>query len=273
MSNGLATRNGQSVSGDSRTQNGVLTPLVSRLPEEVPAREWADRYTEELHHAYRLIAAHVYRRGDLGRFAYAAFDFINATYFEGKLPETLLLWDLTDYGRCLGWCRPAADGPPIIKLHPATVYPADRVRDWARVWGYPRRWFGLCFAFDILLHECIHASVDYLLGGWEQLAEAKTYWTCHNNPLWIGEVNRIAPHLGYVGDAFTLKTPKRVPVPGEVTKTGKPLTRTVRIQDGEAPDFERFPHTMPCRVPFYLAKELPFPWERKWKKRRVVSPS
>jgi hypothetical protein len=266
--------NGQSVSPNTGTQNGTRTPLLSRLPEEVPARSWGDTYTEDLHHAYRLIAAHVYRFADLGRFAYAAFDWINATYFEGKLPETLLLWDLTDYGRCLGWCRSAADGPPIIKLHPATVQPRDRPNyRHAHVWGYPLDWFGLCFAFDTLLHECVHASVNYLLGGWEGLPGVKSYWTCHNNPLWVGELNRIAPRLGYAGDPFTMKTPQRVPIPGVFTKTGKPRTRTARRQDGEAPDFERFPHSLPCRAPFYLAGKLPFPWGRKRPKRGVVSPS
>jgi hypothetical protein len=264
MSSGLATGNGQSVSGNCRTQNGTATPLVSRLPEELPARDWAERYTQELHDAYRLIAGHVYSLHRLGPFAYAAFDHINATYFQGKLPETLLLWDLTDYGRCLGWCRSSAEGPPIIKLHPATVYPAEQPGGRRRyVWGYPRPWYGLCFAFDTLLHECIHASVNYLLGGYEDLDGGRSYWTCHNNPLWISEVNRIAPLLEYSGDAFTMKTPKRIPVAGAVTPTGKPRTRSVRRQDGQAPDFERFPHTLPGREAFYLGRQLPFAWEKK----------
>src|SRR5262245_7715742 len=98
--------------------NGLL---VSRLPDEAPDYEWSPKYDQALRDAYRLIAEHLY--GDRGRFAYAAFEYINATYFEGKIPEPLLLWDITDYGACLGWTRSPKDGPPIIKLHPGTVDP------------------------------------------------------------------------------------------------------------------------------------------------------
>jgi hypothetical protein len=124
--------------------NGPTPPWA--LPDVVPVPAWAATYDERLHQAYRLIARHLYRR--LGPFAYAAFDHINATHFETKLPETLLLWDLTEYGHCFGWCRSAADGPPIVKLHPAVVSPAPRPlssRD-RPIWGYPPTWFGLAFA-------------------------------------------------------------------------------------------------------------------------------
>jgi hypothetical protein len=279
MSGVLANGNGQSVSDNCPTQKGSVPLMLSRLPDEVPAWEWTARYTLDLHHAYRLVAAHVYGRGDLGRFAYAAFDHINGTYFEGKLPETLILWDLTNYGKALGWCRSAADGPPIIKLHPSLVFPVpptalerEAYEDPA-AWGYPEEWFGFCLAFDVLLHECVHASVNYLLGGWERLPGVRSYWSSHNNPLWVDEVNRIAPLLGYTGDRFTMKRPKRVVIPGEFTKRGKPKKRTRCVQEGNAPDFERFPYELPGRAQFYLAKELPFPWEANRKKRERVSPN
>src|SRR5262245_224729 len=67
--------------------------------------ETTPTYDQQVHDAYRLIARHVYRAYRLGEFAYAAFDHINAAYFDGRIPETLILWQLTDYGRCLGWCR------------------------------------------------------------------------------------------------------------------------------------------------------------------------
>jgi hypothetical protein len=203
--------------------------------------------------AYRFVADYLYRDLDLGRFAYAAWDHINANYFGGRLPETFILWDLTDHGNALGWCRSQRDGPPIIKLHPALVMPAAE-----EPWGIVRAHLGYVYAYDVLLHECIHASVEYLLGGCDGIPGWKSYWSCHNNPLWIAEVNRIAPLLGYQGDAFTMKRPRRVPIPGETTKTGKPATRTVRRQDGNAPDFEHFPHSLPGREALYIAKVLPF---------------
>jgi hypothetical protein len=58
-----------------------------------------------------------------------------------------------------------------------------------------------------------------------------------------------------------MKVPTRVVIPGVFTKRGKPKTKTVRIQTGDAPDFERFPHTLPGRELRYLTRTLPFPWE------------
>jgi hypothetical protein len=243
--------------------NGKNGPIVSpswetQLRDFAPAAAWSETYNAELHRAYRTVAAHVY--GPLGVFAYAAFGFINATYFEGKLPETLILWDLIERAHCLGKTRSPADGPPIIKLHPSIVHPKD-LR--SPPWGIPLKRLGFCFAFDTLLHECIHASVEYLLGGWQRLPGARSYWTSHNNPLWVAELNRIAPMLGYQGDRFTMLTPKRVPIPGTVGPRGKPKTKTVRGQDGGAPPFERFPYGLPGREKFHLARVLPFPWESR----------
>jgi hypothetical protein len=252
--------NAPAVSCNCKTQRAL--PLVTRLPDEAPRADWQERYDVELHAAYRLVAQHVYRAGRLGEFGYKAFDHINTAYFEGKLPETLILWDLTAYGRCLGWCRSAADGPPIIKLHPSIVEPAARPptlpRHLQKVWNVLIPWLGWAFAFDILLHECIHAAVNYLHGGYERLPGVRSYWTSHNNPLWVGELNRIAPLLGYYGDPFTMRLPKRVP--GEVSPDGKPATRSVRAQDGNAPAIERFPYGVPARSALYLAKKLPFAW-------------
>jgi hypothetical protein len=229
------------------------------LPDVVPIPTWAATYDEQLHQAYRLIARHLYRR--LGAFAYAAFDHINTTYFAAKLPETLVLLDITEYGHCLGWTRSAADGPPIIKLHPSLVAPARGPLARRLVWSMPRTWFGLAFAYDVLLHECCHVAVDYLHGGWEMLSARRSYWTSHNNPVFVAECNRLAPMLGYIGDPFTMKRPRRVPIPGAITASGRPKTKTVRIQAGSAPDFEQFPHTLPGREERYLTQTLPFPWE------------
>jgi hypothetical protein len=258
-----AEKNGVDVSpqlGDT----GGRPPIVSRLPEAAPSFDWESRYDGDLHTAYRTVARHVYRFGRLGEFAYTAFDHINRTYFGGKLPETLILWDITEYGHLFGWCRSAEDGPPIIKLHPALVYPATE-----NPWRIDPAWFGLPYAYDVLLHECVHASVGYLLGGWGRRADYRSYWTCHNCPAWVGELNRLAPLLGYRGDPFRLRTPRRVPT-GEIGKNGKPLTKTVRRQDGGAPALEHFPHNLPGRESFYLGQKLPFPWAKKVK---CVSPT
>jgi hypothetical protein len=199
-----------------------------------------------IHAAYRLIAEHLYRIGNLGRFAYAAFDHINATFFGGKLPETLILWDLTEYGNALGWCRSSADGPPIIKLHPNLIFSPNRPplyrRD--RRWCIPVELLGRCYAFDVLLHECTHAYIDYVLGGWAHLdGPQRSKWTCHNNPLWVGECNRIAGLLGF-GACYVMKKYRRV--------EGK------LAYGCDGPDFEHFPHSIPGREDFYRRRQLPF---------------
>src|SRR5262249_21231745 len=126
---------------------------------------WAGTYNEQVHAAYRLIARHVYRVGGLGDFAYAAFEYINVTFFDGRLPEPLILWDITNWGKCLGWTRSPTDGPPIIKLHPSIVAPSDgkhRLRG-STPWNIKHP--GRCYAYHVLLHECVHAAVNYLHGG------------------------------------------------------------------------------------------------------------
>jgi hypothetical protein len=216
----------------------------------------------EIHSAYRLVADHLYRHGNLGKFAYAAFDFINATYFGGSLPETLILWDLTDYGHCLGWCRSSNDGPPIIKLHPNLVMGSSDPHQEER-WHVPLELLGRCYAFDVLLHECIHACINYNLGGWERLdGPQRNKWTSHNNPLWVAECNRIAKLLGYPS-TYTMKKYRRVGGEGSyVDKAGrKRKKRRGRLEYGcDGPDFERFPHEIPERKAFYRAEVLPFKW-------------
>jgi hypothetical protein len=199
----------------------------------------------EIHAAYRLIAQHLYR--SLGRFAYLAFDHINTVFFDGKLPETLILWDLTDYGRCLGKTRSSpADGPPIIKLHPNLVMspsaPRSRQRD--ERWSIPVEMLGRCYAYDILLHECIHVHVNYNLGGLESLdGSQRSSWTSHNNPLWVAECNRIAGLLGY-SITYEMKRYRRV---------------EGRVKYGcDGPNFEDFPQTIPGREDFYRRRQLPF---------------
>jgi len=183
-------------------------------------------------------------------------------HFSGELPETLLLWDLTEHGHNLGWCRSSEQGPPIIKIHPATVSPAEwRYLFNSGPWSIPMSHVGLCFAYDVLLHECTHACVEYLRGGWRDSPHCRSYWTSHNNPAWIAELNRLAPALGYRGDPFTLKRPRRVAVPGQFTRSGKPVTRTQLCQDGNAPNPEHFPHLLPHREKFYVSNKLPFAWE------------
>jgi hypothetical protein len=235
---------------------GLIAPnrLGGQFVSEHNGFAWTTTYDERIHEAYRLIARHVYKHGGLGEFAYCAFDYINATFFAGRLPEPLILWDITDYGACLGWTRSASDGPPIIKLHPSTVYPADSKR---LPWGMPRGFIGFRYAYHVLIHESIHAAVNYLHGGYENIPGRKKAWTSHNNPLWVSEVNRISILMGLPAN-YVMKRNRRVPT-GEVDDKGRPVTKVKYVGDG--PPFERFPLDAPGSEEFYRRGELPFSWE------------
>jgi hypothetical protein len=248
------------VSNESQQAAGPGRPAHAR-PGRARARgagprpfAWAGTYNERVRQAYRLVARHVYR--GLGEFGYAAFDHVNAAYFGGRLPEPLILWDITEYGGCLAFARPSAEGPPVIKLHRSLVEPADVEReDGVGPWGIPLEVLGPCYAYYTVVHECMHVSVEYLLGGFRSRPDRKSYWTSHNNPLWVGECNRIAGLMGVPAD-YRMKTYRRVAT-GEVVN-GKPVRKQVYGSDG--PGFEGFPHCTPGASEFYRAGRLPFAW-------------
>lgn len=204
--------------------------------------------------AARLVAVECY--GDLGEFGYQAFDWINATLFDGRLPVPLILWELTAHGACLGLTTSRHGAPPVIRLHPSLLGgPAP----WANPWRVPADQLGPAYALDVLIHECMHVAVAYLLGG----ANGPT---SHNNPGWVGEAQRIGPLLGLQFRAGRSVT-KRVPIAGgDLGPSGKPKTRTVRVtEDGASVQFRdiaSFPHAVRACLTdaggYYRANALPF---------------
>jgi hypothetical protein len=234
--NGKATtRNGNLADGNGRpeTHNNMLQDCAT--PREVI-------------NALRLVAQHF--DGEHGVWAYDVFDAINASYFEGRLPTPKIQWALTAHGRCLGLTRSTAR--PVVTLHPSLLGGSEL----RNPWGVDPEWLGIAYAFDVLLHESIHVSQHYMLGG-------GIGPTSHNNTVWIAEVNRIAPMLRLAGiEAGGSKT-RRVPIEGETTKTGKPATRVIRVNEGNVPYSAvcRFPHGareyMGTADSFYRAKILP----------------
>jgi hypothetical protein len=166
-----------------------------------------------------------------GRWAYRAFDAINATFFDGALPRPLIQWAIMPHGHCLGLTR--MQDHPIVTLHPSIMEPAG-----ANPWGLDSRWLGPAYAFDLLLHESIHVAQGTLH------REMKRGQSSHNCESWILEVNRLAPMLGMNGIEAGLNRTKRVPVPGQFTKTGKPVTVVERVDEGNVPlgYHSRFPY-------------------------------
>lgn len=208
----------------------------------------------EFSRAARLVAAECY--GDLGEFGYQAFDWVNATLFDGRLPVPLILWELTAHGACLGRTSSRSAGAPVIRLHPSLLGgPAP----WANPWGVPADELGAAYALDVLIHECMHVAIAYLRGG----ANGPT---SHNNPRWVAEAQRLGPLLGLQFRAGRSVT-KRVPVEGgELGPSGKPKTRTVRVtEDGASVEFRdiaSFPHAvrdgLTDAADYYRANALPF---------------
>ena len=172
--------------------------------------------------ACKLVASTFY--GRRGRWLYQAFDAINRDFFFNQLPYPLIILSLTAHGRCLGWASSVKERPPQIAIHPSNFGGTERDEPW----DIPATWLGDRFAFDVLVHECIHVSIDYRLGG-------HSGPTSHNSPEWVAEVNRLAPLLGFKNIEAGLSKTRRVPVEGKKTKRGKKPTKVARCTDGNIP--------------------------------------
>jgi hypothetical protein len=84
-------------------------------------------------------------------------------------------------------------------------------------WSIPPDILGARYALDVLIHECMHVSVNYRLGG------PSDGDSSHNNSEWIAEVNRIAPLIGLTDVQAARSVVKR---------EGK---KTRRVCDGNIP--------------------------------------
>src|SRR5215469_2623821 len=107
----------------------------------------------EIVNALDLIADYYNPR--FGRWAYRAFDAINSSFFDGRLPRPLIQWALTAHGRCLGMTaiKPDELSRPVITLHPSIMVPSGTgLRDETGPWDLDWQWFGPLYAFDVLIH-------------------------------------------------------------------------------------------------------------------------
>jgi hypothetical protein len=119
--------------------------------------------------------------GELGAWAFDAFDELNTLCFGGRLQPRPILWGLTPHGRALGFYSPR-DGH--ITLHTSLIRPSGNA------WRM-RSLLGEQFARDVLVHEMVHASQCELLGH-EGFGGNDT----HNCESWCSEIMRITPLLG-----------------------------------------------------------------------------
>jgi len=207
----------------------------------------------EFAEAARLVARECF--GWKGVFIYQAFDYVNRTFFEEALPCPLILWQITPHGKCLGFTESTVDQAPVIRLHPSTLGGTETLNPW----GIPAKCLGLRYAVDVLLHECIHVAASCLLGYVNGIGQSS-----HNNPIWVGEVNRIAKLLGFTGIEAEGTTVKRIPIDGELTKRGKQPTKSARVAAGNVPYAQcvaSFPHGLRRYLgqeDYYLSRSVPF---------------
>jgi hypothetical protein len=176
--------------------------------------------------ACREVIAYAHRRR--GVWVYQAFDWVNRTYFADELPVPLIQIAITPWGGCLGYTalrrdpeqgRADHEQAPVVTLHPSLweAAPASSPGLERQVWKIPARYLGPRFALDVLVHELMHVSVEYRLGG------RGGGTSSHNNPAWIAEVNRLAPLLGLPGVQAAMS---------KVRREGK---RVRRWSDGNVP--------------------------------------
>jgi hypothetical protein len=227
---------GQGFSFDLPTR--TLRPVVATPPSLSPAAQDARQPDDAV-------------SGAVEAWALQAFDLINTRYFQGELPTAEIVWGLTPYGRCWGRTSPGGATPTIL-LHPALL--GGRT---SNPWGVDSAWLGPAFAFDVLLHECVHLSQHHRLGG-------VTGATSHNDRAWIAEVNRLIPWLGLRGEAGRSQT-IRVPCAGPLTKRGKQPTKVVRRSQGDLPHraIATFPYGLRIhlgRAEAYYRAGLPPAW-------------
>lgn len=198
----------------------------------------------------KLVAETYY--GEKGIWLYRAFEAINKELFDDALPYPHIVLALTPHGHCLASTLPADQRPPTIVIHPVLFGFLEKEKPWQ----IPKEWLGKRFVLDALIHECMHVSVHYRLGGY-------TGESSHNNPQWVGEVNRLAPLLGFNRVEAAISKVSRVPIEGEYTKTGKAKTKPQRTNTGNIP-FEvvsTFPHSLRMHqktaAQYYLKGDYP----------------
>jgi hypothetical protein len=92
----------------------------------------------------------------------------------------------------------------VITLHPSLLGGTEK----SDPWGIAPSFLGPRYAYDVLVHECIHLAIGQLRGG-------RRGPTSHNCDNWIAEVNRLAPLLGFhdvrAGRSKTVRPGKEKP--------------------------------------------------------------
>ena len=189
-----------------------------------------DVTTEGIATACKTVARAFY--GTQGAWLYDCYDSLNAQLFHGELPPCLIALELTAHGKCLGFTR-HHDSFPRITIHPSLFQGREKISPW----GIDPADLGWRYALDTLIHEMVHVSVGYRLGG-------SSGSTSHDCPKWRAEVERIAAAIGLPGFKASSNKPVRIKT-GALNKHGRPETIVKRGAPGPL-DYVttyKFPHS------------------------------
>jgi hypothetical protein len=110
----------------------------------------------------------------------------------------------------------------------------------------------------VLVHECTHVKVEYLLGGWKGKGTSS-----HENTAWVAKVNRQLPTLGVEG------------VCAERTKSKRTAAGVAKVNEGNVPfqAVSTFPYGIRKHLgltEYYVRNELPFATGAKMLGRSVL---
>ena len=144
------------------------------------------------------IATRAYGK-DIALDMYDYFDMLNNRLYDGKLPYTLITFEILAYGRCIGLTN-TSNGHIRIKKPPK---------------GTPINFDGP--TLGILLHEMIHYANNYVAINHDVHVSASMQ-SSHMNPYWIGEINRI--HKIITGDDLNAG-------PEKMKRVGKKVKRVM----------------------------------------------
>jgi hypothetical protein len=236
------------------TTNGTRVPTTPDTPVLQPTM---CNTTPDIRAMTQAVVDHYQDRE--GRLGYALFTAVHAHFFADELPWPLIIWGLTAHGHCVAFTRSSETTPPMILLHPSLLGGTEKKDPWGR----PPAWLGVLYALDVLIHECMHVAVRYARGPWQGGTSS------HNNPLWIAEVNRLAPLLGFPGEVAAMSKPRRIKGEGRLVRDCKDATMPFDVAS-------RFPHALRelrgTAEAYYTAKRLPIPVELPdpWKARYAL---
>jgi hypothetical protein len=123
--------------------------------------------------------------GEKGRFAYRAFEWANATIYDGELPTPLIQFALTPYGGACAVTHSRPPEQPVITIHPSLW----SGKGWDGIEPGPGE------VLDAVIHELLHTYVDYVHADSDASLRRAVSRSSHDNRAWAELVERFSPRV------------------------------------------------------------------------------